>query len=210
MIVEVDRRLEPVRLDDQQVAGQVLECSFGRRADEQAFPAVSRDRAHDDDIGIEFVRDQRQLFMGEAGNNAQHSFYQLLHQGTRLVPVDFILPAKSSGADQAQQDLAIDNCLAQAEALMDGFDEEGLEPYRVHKGNSPSNTILFAELTPEVLGQLIALYEHKVFVEGVIWGIDSFDQWGVELGKRLAEKPTSKNSSTLALRKRISDFRSQK
>jgi len=143
------------------------------------------------------------IIWGEAGNNAQHSFYQLLHQGTRLVPVDFILPAKSSGATQAQQNLAIDNCLAQAEALMDGFDEEGLEPYRVHKGNNPSNLILFAALTPEVLGQLIALYEHKVFVEGVVWGIDSFDQWGVELGKKLASDPNSENLSTIALRDRL-------
>jgi glucose-6-phosphate isomerase len=147
--------------------------------------------------------DTGMVIWGEAGNNAQHSFYQLLHQGTRLVPIDFILPAKSSGATQAQQNLAIDNCLAQAEALMDGFDEAGLEPYRVHEGNNPSNTILFAELTPEVLGQLIALYEHKVFVEGVIWGIDSFDQWGVELGKKLASDPNSENPSTLALRGRI-------
>jgi glucose-6-phosphate isomerase len=126
------------------------------------------------------------VIWGEAGNNAQHSFYQLLHQGTRMVPVDFLLPAKTSGTRQAAQDLAIANCLAQSEALMDGFDEEGIEPYRVHAGNNPSNTILFEELTPETMGQLIALYEHKVFVEGVIWGIDSFDQWGVELGKKVA------------------------
>lgn len=126
------------------------------------------------------------VIWGESGNNAQHSFYQLLHQGTRLIPVDFLLPVKTSGTSQAQQDLAIANCLAQAEALMDGFDEKALESYRVHRGNNPSNTILFEELTPETLGQLIALYEHKVFVEGVIWGIDSFDQWGVELGKKLA------------------------
>jgi glucose-6-phosphate isomerase len=126
------------------------------------------------------------VIWGEAGNNAQHSFYQLLHQGTRLIPIDFIAPVRSSGAAQEQQNLALAQCLAQSEALMDGFDEEGLEPYRVHTGNNPSNTILFPELTPEALGQLIALYEHKVFVEGVIWGIDSFDQWGVELGKKLA------------------------
>jgi glucose-6-phosphate isomerase len=144
------------------------------------------------------------VIWGEAGNNAQHSFYQLLHQGTRLVPVDFILPARSSGATQAQQDLAIDNCLAQSEALMDGFDEAGLASYRVHKGNNPSNTILFAALTPEILGQLIALYEHKVFVEGVIWGIDSFDQWGVELGKRLARNvDATNNASTRNLLARI-------
>jgi len=126
------------------------------------------------------------VIWGEAGNNAQHSFYQLLHQGTRLVPVDFLLPLKSSGGEQAQHDMAIANCLAQSEALMDGFDEPGLEVYRVHRGNNPSNTILFESLTPDTLGQLIALYEHKVFVEGVIWGINSFDQWGVELGKKLA------------------------
>ncbi|MEO1201757.1 MAG: glucose-6-phosphate isomerase [Pseudomonadota bacterium] len=126
------------------------------------------------------------VIWGEAGNNAQHSFYQLLHQGTRLIPIDFLLPVRSSGGDQAQQDLAVANCLAQSEALMDGFDEEGVEPYRRHAGNKPSSTILFAELGPETLGQLIALYEHKVFVEGVVWGIDSFDQWGVELGKKLA------------------------
>jgi glucose-6-phosphate isomerase len=126
------------------------------------------------------------IIWGEAGNNAQHSFYQLLHQGTRLVPVDFLLPVRSSGATQAQQDLAIANCLAQSEALMDGKDGADTEPWRVHQGNNPSNTFLFEALTPEVLGQLIALYEHKVFVEGVIWGINSFDQWGVELGKKIA------------------------
>jgi glucose-6-phosphate isomerase len=123
--------------------------------------------------------DTGMIIWGEAGNNAQHSFMQLLHQGTRLVPVDFILPATS--------DLATANCRAQAEALMAGTDDD-LESYRVHEGNRPSNTIHFNELTPEVLGQLIALYEHKVFVEGVIWGIDSFDQWGVELGKKLANE----------------------
>jgi len=135
--------------------------------------------------------DTGMIIWGEAGNNAQHSFYQLLHQGTRLVPIDFILPAKASGGDQSQHDLAVVNCLAQAEALMDGFDEVGVEPYRRHKGNNPSNTIVFETLKPETLGQLIALYEHKVFVEGVVWGIDSFDQWGVELGKTLASALTS-------------------
>jgi glucose-6-phosphate isomerase len=131
--------------------------------------------------------DTGMIIWGEAGNNAQHSFMQLMHQGTRLVPVDFILPRMSSGASQKQQDLAIKNCEAQSEALMAGTGDEKLEPYRVHEGNRPSSTIRFDTLTPEVLGQLIALYEHKVFVEGVIWGIDSFDQWGVELGKKLAQ-----------------------
>ncbi len=160
--------------------------------------------------------DTGMVIWGEAGNNAQHSFYQLLHQGTRLVPIDFLLPANSSGGDQAQHDLAIANCLAQSEALMDGFDEDGLESYRVHKGNNPSNTILFEELSPETLGQLIALYEHKVFVEGVIWGIDSFDQWGVELGKKLASSMTGavsgrkykgSNASTRNLLRRIRKLR---
>jgi glucose-6-phosphate isomerase len=133
--------------------------------------------------------DTGMIIWGEAGNNAQHSFYQLLHQGTRFVPVDFLL--------SAQNDLAIANCLAQSEALMDGFNEKGLEKHRVHKGNNPSNTILYEALTPETLGQLIALYEHKVFVEGVVWGIDSFDQWGVELGKKLASNlDDSTNPST--------------
>jgi len=152
--------------------------------------------------------DTGMVIWGESGNNAQHSFYQLLHQGTRLVPVDFLLPVITSGGDQSQQDLAIANCLAQSEALMDGFDAKGLESYRVHKGNKPSNTILFAELTPETLGQLIALYEHKVFVEGVIWGIDSFDQWGVELGKKLATNvEATNNASTKALLARINKLR---
>ena len=130
--------------------------------------------------------DTGMIIWGEAGNNAQHSFMQLLHQGTRLVPVDFLLPARTSGNSQAQHELAIANCNAQARALMEGTTDDDIEPHRVHVGNRPSNTIHFEQLTPEVLGQLIALYEHKVFVEGVIWGIDSFDQWGVELGKKLA------------------------
>lgn len=143
------------------------------------------------------------VIWGEPGSNAQHSFYQLLHQGTNVIPADFILPVKSSGGGQAQQDLAIANCIAQSEALMDGYAEDraaaelleagvgkdgakALAPHKAHPGNRPSNTILFEKLTPSTLAQLIALYEHKVFVEGVIWGINSFDQFGVELGKRLA------------------------
>jgi glucose-6-phosphate isomerase len=159
------------------------------------------------------------VIWGEAGSNAQHSFYQLLHQGTRLIPADFLLPANSSGGSQAQQDLAIANCLAQSEALMEGYssdqalkdllasgmssaDAKRLAPHKVHAGNRPSNTIVFERLSPDTLGQLIALYEHKVFVEGVIWGINSFDQWGVEHGKRLAarmEAQESENASTLGL-----------
>jgi glucose-6-phosphate isomerase len=173
------------------------------------------------------------VIWGEAGSNAQHSFYQLLHQGTRLVPADFLLPARSSGASQAQQDLAIANCLAQSEALMAGYSIEQaqadllaagaspseakrLAPHKVHAGNRPSNTIVFEQLSPEVLGQLIALYEHKVFVEGVIWGINSFDQWGVELGKRLARRLEGQvsgadsgelaNASTAGLLARLKSF----
>ena len=123
------------------------------------------------------------VIWGEAGNNAQHSFCQLLHQGTRLVPVDFILSESSA--------LATANCLAQSEALAFGTTEHNVEPYRQHVGNKPSNTIHYEQITPDVLGQLIALYEHKVFVEGVIWGINSFDQWGVELGKKLASAKLS-------------------
>ena len=121
-----------------------------------------------------------QIIWGEAGNNAQHSFMQLLHQGMRFVPADFILTDES--------ELATANCKAQALALMQGTTDDGLEPWRVHAGNRPSNTIHVSKLTPETLGQLIALYEHKVFVEGVLWGINSFDQWGVELGKKLAKE----------------------
>jgi len=118
------------------------------------------------------------VIWGEAGNNAQHSFMQLLHQGTRLVPVDFILSQSSM--------LATNNCRAQAEALMTGTTEKDLESHRVQAGNKPSNTIHYEKLTPEVLGQLIALYEHKVFVEGIIWGTNPFDQYGVELAKKLS------------------------
>jgi len=122
--------------------------------------------------------DTGMVIWGEAGNNAQHSFMQLLHQGTRLIPVDFILSQSS--------ELATKNCRAQAEALMNGTTEKDLEAYRIQAGNKPSNTIHYKKLTPEVLGQLIALYEHKVFTEGVIWGTNPFDQYGVELAKKLA------------------------
>ena len=153
-----------------------------------------------------------QVIWGESGSNAQHSFYQLLHQGTRFIPVDFLLPIESSGASQAQQDLAIANCLAQSEALMAGHATD--DPHREHVGNRPSSTIVFERLTPEVLGQLIALYEHKVFVENVVWGTNAFDQFGVELGKKLARgledavsgaaAPASASPSTLGLLARIS------
>jgi glucose-6-phosphate isomerase len=139
------------------------------------------------------------VLWGEPGSNAQHSFYQLLHQGTRKVAVDFLAPVQASGPSQAQHDLALANLLAQARALSEGLDEgearaqleesgadAHLAPHKVHPGNHPSTTILFRRLDPETLGKLIALYEHKVFVESVIWGVNAFDQWGVELGKKLA------------------------
>ena len=145
------------------------------------------------------------IVWGEPGDNAQHSFFQLLHQGTSRAALDFIVPAKSSCGDQNHQDLAIANCLAQAEAFMAGQSAEtvraqlqrqnvpperiaALVAHKVHPGSRPNTICLFEKLDPATLGKLIALYEHKVFAQGVIWGINSFDQWGVELGKKLAEQ----------------------
>jgi glucose-6-phosphate isomerase len=124
------------------------------------------------------------VIWGEPGNNAQHSFFQMLHQGTPRAALDFLLPVHSSCGDQAAQDLAIANCLAQAEAF--AYGQASGNPHQVHEGNRPSNLLLFARLDPSTLGALIALYEHKVFTQSVIWGINAFDQWGVELGKKLA------------------------
>ncbi|HLH27556.1 MAG TPA: glucose-6-phosphate isomerase, partial [Acidimicrobiales bacterium] len=133
-----------------------------------------------------------EVFWGEPGTNGQHAFYQLLHQGTKLVPADFVAFAESTHGRGSQQDLLVSNCLAQSKALAFGRTAEEvaadgtppeLVPHKVMPGNRPSSTILAPRLTPSVLGQLVALYEHTVFTEGVIWGIDSFDQWGVELGK---------------------------
>lgn len=120
---------------------------------------------------------------GEPGNNAQHSFFQLLHQGTARAAMDFLLPARSSCGREDQQQLAIANCLAQAEAFMTG--QQGVPTQKLHDGNRPSSLLLFEELDPRTLGKLVALYEHKVFVQSLIWGINAFDQWGVELGKKL-------------------------
>ena len=133
---------------------------------------------------------------GEPGTNGQHSFYQLIHQGTRLIPVDLIGFARSA-AGAGDHDLLIANMLAQAEALAFGKTAEDLRaegapeatiPFRVCEGNRPTNTILLDVLTPRALGALVALYEHSVFTQGAVWGIDSFDQWGVELGKVLAAR----------------------
>jgi glucose-6-phosphate isomerase len=121
---------------------------------------------------------------GDAGTNGQHAFFQLLHQGTDVIPVDFIAVARASEGPAEQQAMLLANVLAQAEALMTGADAP--EPHRRFPGNRPSSLILLDALTPRAFGALVALYEHKTFVEGVIWDINSFDQWGVELGKTLA------------------------
>jgi glucose-6-phosphate isomerase len=137
------------------------------------------------------------VYWGEPGTNGQHSFYQLIHQGTRLVPCDFIAFAQTLNPLGRHHDMLLANVFAQAEALAFGksADEvkaEGtpdwLAPHRVFEGNRPSNTLLLERLTPAALGKLVALYEHSVFTQGVIWSIDSFDQWGVELGKVLAQR----------------------
>jgi glucose-6-phosphate isomerase len=145
------------------------------------------------------------IVWGEPGDNAQHSFFQLLHQGTQRAALDFLVPAKSSCGDQNHQNLAIANCLAQAQAFMAGQSAdtvradlerqkvppqriEALIAHKVHEGSRPNTLWLFEKLDPATLGKLIALYEHKVLTQGVVWGINSFDQWGVELGKKLAEQ----------------------
>jgi glucose-6-phosphate isomerase len=137
------------------------------------------------------------IYWGEPGTNGQHSFYQLMHQGTRLIPVDFIAFAQTLNPLGRHHDMLMANVLAQAEALAFGktraeVEAEGtapaLVPHRVFQGNRPSNTLLLDRLTPAALGKLVALYEHAVFTQGIIWGLDSFDQWGVELGKVLAQR----------------------
>ncbi len=136
-----------------------------------------------------------EIFWGEPGTNGQHAFYQLIHQGTKLIPCDFIGFAHSTHENGEQQDLLMANCFAQSQVLAFGRTAEEVAadgtpadtvPHKVMPGNHPSSTIVAPSLTPSVLGQLVALYEHTVFVEGAIWGIDSFDQWGVELGKKMA------------------------
>jgi glucose-6-phosphate isomerase len=145
------------------------------------------------------------VIWGTPGTNGQHAYFQLIHQGTQLIPVDFLLPVNSHYPEVDHQSILLANGLAQAEALMKGktaeevrveLTNEGLEgealeallPHKVFPGNRPSNILLFPKLTPEMLGKLVALYEHKVYVQGIIWNINSFDQWGVELGKQLAKK----------------------
>ena len=148
-------------------------------------------------IGTEVTQATGPIYWGEPGTCGQHSFYQLIHQGTRLIPCDFIAFGKSRDPAGCHHDMLIANALAQTEALAFGNHAEQvraegtpdwLVPHRLFEGNRPSNTILAEQLTPETLGKLVALYEHSVFVQGVIWNINSFDQWGVELGKALAER----------------------
>ncbi|MDO5978597.1 glucose-6-phosphate isomerase [Flavivirga spongiicola] len=148
------------------------------------------------------------LIWGEPGTNSQHAFFQLIHQGTKLIPADFIGFTKSLHGNQDHQDKLISNFLAQTEALLNGKTEkeviaEGtysdIIPFKVFKGNKPTNTIFINKLTPESLGKLIAMYEHKIFVQGIIWNIFSYDQFGVELGKQLASKILQEfNNSTIS------------
>jgi glucose-6-phosphate isomerase len=147
--------------------------------------------------GTEVTYDTGPIYWGEPGTNGQHSFYQLIHQGTRLIPCDFIAFGRALNPLGQHHDMLLANVFAQAEALAFGktakqVKDEGtpdwLVPHRVFEGNRPSNTILAEQLTPETLGKLVALYEHSVFTQGTIWHINCFDQWGVELGKVLAKR----------------------
>jgi glucose-6-phosphate isomerase len=148
------------------------------------------------------------VIWGSVGTNSQHAFHQMLHQGTHLVPCDFLVPAAGTGA-------AAENALAQAAALMSGKD--AALPHRRFDGNRPSSTLMFKAIDPHTLGQLLALYEHKVFVQGIIWNINSFDQWGVELGKDIARTLSAQpaggaavpglDASTNAMLKRLHDWR---
>jgi glucose-6-phosphate isomerase len=147
--------------------------------------------------GTQVDCDTGQIYWGEPGTNGQHSFYQLIHQGTRLIPCDFIGFGKTLNPLGRHHDILLANVFAQTEALAFGKTLEqvkaegtpdSLAPHRVFEGNRPSNTLLLDRLTPENLGKLVALYEHSVFTQGAIWNINSFDQWGVELGKALAQR----------------------
>jgi len=155
--------------------------------------------------GKKVRRDTSPIYWGEPGTNGQHSFYQLIHQGTRLIPCDFIAFSNPLNPLGRHHDMLIANVCAQTEALAFGKTPEQvaaegtpkwLVPHRVFEGNRPSNTILAEKLTPETLGKLVALYEHSVFTQGAIWNIDPFDQWGVELGKVLAQRIISELEST--------------
>jgi len=144
------------------------------------------------------------VIWGEPGTNGQHAFFQLIHQGTLMVPADFLTGVTAHHALDEQQEILFSNFIAQTEALMrgrtgeearaeleaQGLSEENIDrllPHKVFPGNEPTNSIIYPKLTPGMLGMLVAMYEHKVFVQGIIWQINSFDQWGVELGKQLAQ-----------------------
>ncbi|HTM50143.1 MAG TPA: glucose-6-phosphate isomerase [Bryobacteraceae bacterium] len=177
--------------------------------------------------GTETAYQTSPVYWGEPGTNGQHSFYQLIHQGTRLIPCDFIAFGQGINPLGRHHDILLANVFAQAEALAFGktsaeVEAEGtpawLVPHKVFEGNRPSNTILARRLTPESLGKLVALYEHSVFTQGVIWSLDSFDQWGVELGKALAQRivpelesqeetPLAHDSSTNALIRRYREYK---
>lgn len=175
------------------------------------------------------------IIWGEPGTNGQHAFYQLIHQGTELIPVDFIVAAKALHPLSNHHDKLVANCFAQAEALMRGKTEaevrdelaggdltpaeiDVLAPQKVFAGNKPSTMILYKQLDPFTLGRLVAMYEHKVFVQGIIWNVNSYDQWGVELGKQLAkellpmvqgtESAASRDASTAGLVKQLQSLRS--
>lgn len=177
------------------------------------------------------------VIWGEPGTNGQHAFYQLIHQGTKLIPCDFLAPAVSHNPIGDHHEKLLSNFFAQTEALMNGktptevYEElkktgknedeiQKVGPFKVFSGNRPTNSILFKKMTPRLLGSLIAMYEHKIFVQGVVWNIFSFDQWGVELGKQLANKilpeladkkpVTSHDSSTNGLINAFKEFRSSK
>ncbi len=165
------------------------------------------------------------IIWGGVGCNGQHAYMQLLHQGTNTIPIDFIAAVNSHRKSPAHQDLLLASCLSQSKALMNGISEQelltkhdlNLAEAKMCPGNRPTSTILFAELTPKILGSLIALYEHKVFVQGVIWQIQSFDQWGVELGKNIIKEllpmlqqqdiPKTMDSSTAGLLEYIRKYR---
>ena len=155
--------------------------------------------------GSQVSCDTGPIYWGEPGTNGQHSFYQLIHQGTRLIPCDFIAFTHPLTPLGRHHDILLANVFAQSEALAFGKTPEQVKaegtpdwlvPHRVFDGNRPSNTIFADRLTPEILGTLIALYEHVVFVQGAIWNINSFDQWGVELGKELAQRILPELEST--------------
>jgi glucose-6-phosphate isomerase len=191
--------------------------------------AMESNGKHVDLDGARVDVDTSPIYWGEPGTNGQHSFYQLLHQGTRLVPVDFLAFARPLNPLEGHHDQLIANVLPQAETLAFGktaaeVEAEGvprvLAPHRAFEGNRPSNVMLCDRLTPEALGALVALYEHDVFTQGAIWGIDSFDQWGVELGKVLAkrilpelvgaaEPPLAHDASTNALIRRYRNMKRQ-